>query len=345
MREGRARHNVRSGTERGMLLAIFVLLHGIVALIGLHAGDAGADVFLQMIGMAAVRPPADADAGSGPDTGAGSYPADADISPGGEALGGSAGAAPAMNGAGQATPAPAGGVRPDDAFPGPASRLAAGIADPAELPAAVVQPPASPEPLPASAGRLALTFDDGPDGKYTPKVLDILAQYGVTATFFVVGIQVEQYPEVLARIREEGHEIGSHGYAHANMGKMTAAAAAEDLRLADEAIREAAGIVPEWFRPPYGSVSEELEDALAKAGKTLVRWNVDPRDWDGTPAEDIVAHVLEKAEDGAVILLHSFGGKNSDLSGTIEALPAIIEGLLAQGFELTTVSGLEREGA
>jgi peptidoglycan/xylan/chitin deacetylase (PgdA/CDA1 family) len=321
-----------------MLLAIFVLLNGIVGFICLHAADAGADVFLQMIGMAAVRPPAEADAGSAP--------ADADSSPGGEALAGIDGTAPALNGAGQAAPALAdGGVRTADALPWPASRPdAAGIADPAELPAAVARPSAPSEPLPAPSGRLALTFDDGPDGKYTPKVLDILAQYGVTATFFVVGVQAEQYPEVLARIRDEGHEIGSHGYAHANMGKMTAAAAAEDLRLADEAIREAAGVVPELFRPPYGSVSEDLSDALAEAGKTLVRWNVDPRDWDGTPAEDIVSHVLEKAEDGAVILLHSFGGKNSDLSGTIEALPAIIEGLLAQGFELTTVSGLEREG-
>ena len=195
----------------------------------------------------------------------------------------------------------------------------------------------------APAGKAALTFDDGPDGKYTPMVLDILAQYGVTATFFVVGTQAELYPDVLARIRDEGHEIGSHGYAHADMGKMKAAAAAEDLRRADEAIQEAAGIVPTLFRPPYGSVSKELKAVLEEAGKTLVRWNIDPRDWDGAPAEEIVSHVLEHAKDGAVILLHSFGGKNSDLSGTIEALPAIIEGLLAQGYELVTVSGLERE--
>ena len=339
MRAGRVRPAVRSGTERWKLLAVFVLLNGIVGLLGLQAADAGTDFILHLFGIAAVRPSVDADAGTVPET-------DADFPPEGEASAGSVSRSPVPDGTGQAAPAPAvGGVRTADARPMPGTiPEAAGSERRTELPAAAAQPPSRPEASPASPGRVALTFDDGPDGKYTPKVLDILSQYGVTATFFVVGVQAERYPDVLARIRDEGHEIGSHGYAHADMGRMTAAAAAEDLRLADEAIREAADIVPTLFRPPYGSVSETLRTVLSEAGKTLVRWNVDPRDWDGTPAETIASHVLEHAKDGAVILLHSFGGKNSDLSGTMESLPVIIEGLLAQGYELVTVSGLERDG-
>lgn len=350
MRGGRARTGIRIGTDRGLMPAIFFLIGGIAGFIGLLASDAGADALLQMLGWTAARPAIGAFAGGTPEADAADRPAGSD---------GSVRFASAPDGAAPAAPAP--DVRPGE--PEPSAAHASGLLPPAgghggvrtadaypgldgsgeERPAASGPTTDPPEAAPMSAGRVALTFDDGPDGKYTPMVLDILAQYGVPATFFVVGTQVERYPDVLARIRDEGHEIGSHGYTHADMARMKAEDAAEDLRRADEAIREAAGIDPTLFRPPYGSVSDHLKSALAEAGKTLVRWNVDPRDWDGTPADAIASHVLEHAKDGAVVLLHSFGGKNSDLSGTIEALPAIIEGLLAQGYELVTVSGLERE--
>jgi len=334
MRAGRARSEVRGGTDRGLALAAFVLLNGIVGLLCLYAAGAGADLFLRMM----IRPPVEAVDEGDPESGA-------DIAADGEASTESAAMesavvetaviTPGPDGSGQAEAALAyGGMRTADAPPLPGGEARA-------EPAVAISPP---ESAWTPRERVALTFDDGPDGKYTPMVLDILAEYGVTATFFVVGVQAERYPDVLARIRDEGHEIGSHGYAHADMGRMSAVGAAEDLLLADEAIRNAAGVVPTLFRPPYGSVSDDLKSAVSDAGKTLVRWNVDPRDWDGTPAESIASHVLERARDGAVILLHSFGGKNSDLSGTIEALPAIIEGLLARGFELTTVSELERDG-
>jgi len=336
MREGRARPGGRSGTELGLVLAGLVLLHGIAGIISLFGAEAGADIILQMFGLAAVRSTIAADAESASDTAA-----DIALTEGAPGVSGGSGHAAAEGGGLAADGTPLAGNRP----------APAGSTATEQPPESIVQPPGPSESesasqrreAPVPAKRAALTFDDGPDRKYTPMVLDILSQYGVTATFFVVGTQAERYPEVLARIRDEGHEIGSHGYAHADMGKMTAADIAEDLRLADEALREAAGIVPALFRPPYGSVSDELKAALSDSGKKLVRWNVDPRDWDGTPAAEIASHVLEHAKDGAIILLHSFGGKNADLSGTIEALPEIIEGLLAQGYELSTVSGLERD--
>lgn len=357
MRQARTRTAARAWVEWVVMLAGLVLLQGIISEHWTSVTEYGSDIIRWMTGAAepvAVPPvvpsprPEKADGWrDGPEP-----------EPGGTETGRDAGDA-AGHGADDAVEPAAGKIRESG---GPRERMtggaqarmpgvqrdktqtsdSVGTPDGSEIEAAgPTGTAAEPEPI-ATAGKVALTFDDGPDGKYTPKVLDILSQYGVAATFFVVGVQAERYPDMLARIRDEGHEIGSHGYAHADMGRMTAAEAAEDLRRADEALREAADIVPALFRPPYGSVSDELKAALAESGKTLVRWNVDPRDWDGASAEAIASHVLERAKDGAVILLHSFGGKNADLNGTIEALPVIIEGLLEQGFELTTVSGLER---
>lgn len=255
MREGRARPGGRSGTELGLVLAGLVLLHGIAGIISLFGAEAGADIILQMFGLAAVRSTIAADAESASDTAA-----DIALTEGAPGVSGGSGHAAAEGGGLAADGTPLAGNRP----------APAGSTATEQPPESIVQPPGPSESesasqrreAPVPAKRAALTFDDGPDRKYTPMVLDILSQYGVTATFFVVGTQAERYPEVLARIRDEGHEIGSHGYAHADMGKMTAADIAEDLRLADEALREAAGIVPALFRPPYGSVSDELKGAV-----------------------------------------------------------------------------------
>lgn len=328
MREERTRQGIRLGAELGMVLAGLLLLYGIVSVFGAAAVNTGADMLLQLFGAASVQPAVSADAGG--------VAAAAAVQADDRANGEAGGIMTARNETGHTVDSAWGvsaGLPPETAplphFP----------AEPA--PGAEHREPLVPAP---PAPRIALTFDDGPDGKYTPMVLDILAEYGVTATFFVVGTQVERYPDVLKRILDEGHEIGGHGHTHADMGKMKAGAIAEELRLADEALLAAAGVVPELFRPPYGSVSDTLRDVLEESGRTLVRWNIDPRDWDGTPAADIAEHVLEEARDGGIVLLHSFGGRRGDLGGTIEALPVIIEGLLAEGYELTTVSDLEDEG-
>lgn len=200
---------------------------------------------------------------------------------------------------------------------------------------------AEPEDAAAPALRAALTFDDGPDGKYTPIVLDILQTYGVKATFFVVGKQAERYPEVLLRIQAEGHEIGSHSYAHTNMEKLTPEQIAEDLNKTDEAIAAVTGEAPALFRAPYGAVPKKLKAVLESSDRELVQWNVDPRDWAGTPKDEIVDEVTKTVKPNGVILLHSFGGKNANLDHTIEALPVIIERLHEAGYTLGTVSDLE----
>ncbi|XEC94906.1 polysaccharide deacetylase family protein [Paenibacillus tarimensis] len=209
--------------------------------------------------------------------------------------------------------------------------------------------PAEPEPPAwpaADPGKLvALTFDDGPDAKYTPQVLDILAEYGVQATFFVVGTQVEKHPDMLQRIMDEGHAIGNHSYGHANLPKLPAGELIEEIEAGGEAIKDVTGQSTRFFRAPYGAVSRTLREQLDQLGLELIGWNVDTRDWAGTTPDTMLDIVRETAKPGSVILMHSFGGKDGKLDNTIEALPAIIEYLTENSFTFVTIDKIqEMEG-
>ncbi|CAM4469247.1 polysaccharide deacetylase family protein [Paenibacillus tarimensis] len=188
--------------------------------------------------------------------------------------------------------------------------------------------------------RMALTFDDGPDAKYTTQVLDILKEYNIKATFFVVGQQVERYPDVLKRIRDEGHEIGNHSFGHANLRKLSKKGVEQEISRGDQAIQEVLGEKPVLFRAPYGITPDTLTDVLKEKDKQLISWTIDTRDWAGTPEDEILDTVLERVQPGGIVLMHSFGGKNSNLDNTIAALPAVIEAVQELGYSWTTVSGL-----
>lgn len=202
--------------------------------------------------------------------------------------------------------------------------------------------PGQPEPdrKPEPGKLVALTFDDGPDGKYTPKILDLLKEQEVPATFFLVGTQVEKFPDIVQRILEEGHSIGNHTWNHADLSKKSLAQIREQIRKADDVLKEAAGFMPVLFRAPYGAVSDTLKKELKKQGRELVGWNVDTRDWAGTPVNKMRKTVNETVRPGSIILMHSFGGKNGDLTNTLELLPLIIEDLRDQGYTFVTVEQL-----
>ncbi|MGF7036025.1 peptidoglycan/xylan/chitin deacetylase (PgdA/CDA1 family) [Paenibacillus mucilaginosus] len=203
--------------------------------------------------------------------------------------------------------------------------------------------PSVPEDQPASpAGmkRAALTFDDGPDSRYTPLILDILKAHNVKATFFVVGRQAEKHPEVLRRIAEEGHLIGNHSWDHANLSKLSEAQILADIAAGDEAVRKITGTAPVPFRAPYGAVSPAVRRALETLGRPLVGWTVDTRDWAGTPAEEIRDCVTRGLQPGGIVLMHSFGGRSGSLGNTVEALPSIIEALQGDGYTLVTADEL-----
>jgi peptidoglycan/xylan/chitin deacetylase (PgdA/CDA1 family) len=188
---------------------------------------------------------------------------------------------------------------------------------------------------------IALTFDDGPHPAYTGAILDVLDRYGVPATFFCVGLHASAHTEELARMAGSGHRLANHTWSHPFLPDLTVGELAVQLERTDEAIAKVAGDQgPRLFRPPYGSRTPEILSWLARGESgTVVLWDVDASDW-ALPGADVIARtVLDQARPGSIALLHDGGG---DRSQTAEALPAIIEGLLDQGYRFALVDELTR---
>lgn len=192
---------------------------------------------------------------------------------------------------------------------------------------------------------LCLTFDDGPDPKYTPLFLDVLKSKGVPATFFVIGTNAEANPGLIRREYREGHEIGNHTYSHPNVALISAERTLLELSTTQRILENLLGVSTTLFRPPYNADSEPLTPQeiepirrAQEAGYTTVAERIDPRDWavDATAAA-IVGEVENDVGSGSVILLHDAGGKRD---ATLAALPQIIDRLRAKGFRFGTISEL-----
>ena len=181
---------------------------------------------------------------------------------------------------------------------------------------------------------VALTFDDGPSGRFTRTLLDGLEKRQVKATFLLCGYRLEQYGELAERMVREGHEIGLHGYSHNCMSKMCLAQLERELNDTIQLLPK--NYRPAFLRPPGGECSAVVQQAARDAGLAILQWNVDPRDWAIRDAAAIEKAVLCKVEDGDVILLHDM----SDSS--VEAALTIVDTLRAKGFEFVTASELAR---
>ena len=181
---------------------------------------------------------------------------------------------------------------------------------------------------------LALTFDDGPSGRFTSRLLDGLAEREVRATFFLCGYRVEQYPELTARIAREGHEIGTHGYAHKFFSALSAKDVCCDLERAQRCIEDAGGGQPTLLRPPGGIYDSKVLQQSVCADLPVVLWSVDPEDWRRSDSGAVAADIIREAKNGDVILLHDM----SDSS--VDAALRVIDELTAQGFRFVTVSEL-----
>ncbi|WP_019121856.1 polysaccharide deacetylase family protein [Brevibacillus massiliensis] len=193
---------------------------------------------------------------------------------------------------------------------------------------------------PSSKREVALTFDDAPDDRFTPQILDVLKQEGVRATFFVVGNRVEAHPEIVQRMINEGHVLGNHSYSHANLPKLSDADFQNEVVKTDQLIQSISGYKPTFIRPPYGNISERQIQWLASHHKVIVNWNVDSLDWKGLSAEQIRTNVLAQVRPGSIILQHAAGGVGEDLTGTVQALPEIINQLRNDNVKLVTVPEL-----
>ncbi len=186
-----------------------------------------------------------------------------------------------------------------------------------------------PEPM------VALTFDDGPSGRFTRRLLDGLEDWGVKVTFLLCGYRMEQYPELTQRIFAEGHEIGLHGFSHKSMEKMCQRDVAQEIEKTMALLP--AGCRAKWLRPPGGLAGKETSAAAKEEGLSLLHWSVDPKDWATHDAAAIERQVVCQVRDGDIILLHDM----SDSS--VDAALSIIAQLRAQGFRFVTVSELAKE--
>jgi peptidoglycan-N-acetylglucosamine deacetylase len=188
---------------------------------------------------------------------------------------------------------------------------------------------------PSGTNRVALTFDDGPHPRLTPQLLTMLEAEGVTATFFLLGVQVSQNPELARKLVEHGHEIANHSHSHANLARADRAAIKKEIAGTQDLIEEVTGIRPRLFRAPYGSVSAAVREALLEEDLELVGWAVDPRDWERTRTPDVITKfILDNAADGDIILLHDIHSRS------IASVIPVIHGLKARGFEFTTAGDL-----
>src|SRR5947207_6164454 len=184
---------------------------------------------------------------------------------------------------------------------------------------------------------IAMTFDDGPSATLTPKLLDLLAAHHIKVTFFVIGENVAEHPEIVARAAHEGHEIGNHSWSHPNFAKMSDDAVRSQLRRTDEAIKNATGERPTLMRPPYGSVTAREKHWIHdEFGYRVILWDVDPYDWKRPGPAVVRSRILKETQPGSIVLSHDIH------PGTIEAMPSTLDALAAKGFKFVTVSELIR---
>jgi peptidoglycan/xylan/chitin deacetylase (PgdA/CDA1 family) len=182
---------------------------------------------------------------------------------------------------------------------------------------------------------LAMTFDDGPHPSNTPRLLDILKQRNIKATFYVVGTNARRYPEIMRRMIAEGHEIGNHTDNHGYLTKLSASAIRSDLARAHQAIVSATGVPPRTMRPPYGAITSDQKAWIkAEFGYPSIMWSVDPEDWKKPGVSVVTRRLVSGARPGGILLAHDIHAP------TIEAIPSALDQLLAKGFRFVTVTQL-----
>ena len=184
---------------------------------------------------------------------------------------------------------------------------------------------------------VALTFDDGPHPKYTAEILDILAEYGVHATFFVIGKNAKEHPDLVRRELAEGHEVGNHTEHHYHTGQIGVDTLRRDMEACDATLFAVTGQHPTLFRPPEGVENAAIRQTAEDMGYRTILWCVDTRDWAHNPAGRIVANVERNTTNGSIILMHDWIAEKSP---TPAALRRVIPMLQASGYEFVTVSQL-----
>jgi peptidoglycan-N-acetylglucosamine deacetylase len=193
--------------------------------------------------------------------------------------------------------------------------------------------------LPTRGRQVALTFDDGPNPDATSRVLAALQDARVRATFFLLGRHVDRWPDLARRVAADGHQLGNHGYHHRKLHLRGPGYVRLDLTLGSQAIERATGIRPRLFRAPHGFRSPWVAPIARSLGQRTIGWSLGVWDSDRPGADVITQRVLKGARPASIVLLHDGDGYDplGDRSQTAAALPAIIRGLWAEGYELVTI--------
>ena len=185
---------------------------------------------------------------------------------------------------------------------------------------------------------VALSFDAAWGNEDTQVLIDILEQYGVNTTFFVVGDWVDKYPESVQALAEAGNEVMNHSSSHAHFSALSTNEINADISACNDKIEAVTGVRPTLFRCPYGEYDDHVIKAVNALGMTAVQWDVDSLDWKGISADQITRRVLDRVQPGSIVLFHNAA------EHTPEALPKILESLLSDGYRVVPVSQILLDG-
>ncbi|MBR4909449.1 MAG: polysaccharide deacetylase family protein [Acidaminococcaceae bacterium] len=219
-------------------------------------------------------------------------------------------------------------------FSAPVSAVGSGKATP------FVAAPGKTVPSIAESGRyIALTFDDGPYPPYTDRLLDVLKEKKIHVTFFLVAEQAQKYPELVKRMAAEGHTVGLHAFRHRDFLKLTGQEAQENLALGKKVLHDITGTDPVYWRPPHGFRDVSVMKLAVRECLTVVNWSAAPRDWTGIDRQEIYNRVMDKAEAGAIVLLHDGDSPfyKASRQATIDAVGPLIDSLREKGYHLVSL--------
>src|ERR1700676_2389621 len=200
--------------------------------------------------------------------------------------------------------------------------------------------PSPEKPAPSAQGRgdqpyIAMTFDDGPSAENTPRLLEMLKQRNIKATFFLIGQNAASNPDIVRQILADGHEVGNHSWTHPQLSKLSDDRVTTEINKTQDAIKEASGFTPTLLRPPYGAITARQREWIeSQFGLSIILWSVDPFDWTRPGASVITQRILSQVRPGAIILSHDIHKQ------TVDAMPATLDALSAKGYKFVTVSQL-----
>ena len=189
-------------------------------------------------------------------------------------------------------------------------------------------------PVDASPKLVAFTFDDGPHRGSTDRLLDGLRERGAKATFFLVGQEIDEARDLVERMRDEGHQIGNHTWSHRRLDQLSDDEMTQEIGKTDALLKSIAGERDYWLRPPYGFLREGTERLV---GVPVVKWSVDPRDWESRDTDKVVQAVADAVQPGSIVLMHDI------YPTSVEAALRLMDALSADGYQFVTVEELLRQ--